>query len=70
MEKFEELYIRSQGQAFRAREAREESYRRSVHNYDGVPISEWPEDEVVRAIMDAESDIFYVSDLRPTSSII
>ena len=64
VEKFEELYIRSQGQAFRAREAREESYRRSVHNYDGVPISEWPEDEVVRAIMDAESDIFYVSDLE------
>ena len=63
-EKFEELYIRSESYAFRAREAREEGYRRSVHNYDMVPISEWPEEEVIQAIMDAESDIYYVSDLE------
>ena len=61
---FEERYIDSASAAFRRREREEEEYRRAVRGYEAAPAAEWKEEEVVQAIMAAENDIFYVSDLE------
>ena len=61
---FEKIYIDTTSQDFQDREQREQAYRQSVRSYDMPHISEWPEEELVQAIMAAENDVFYVSDLE------
>lgn len=62
--RFEDTYLNVDNPLYLERKAREESYRRSVHDYGVVPAAEWPEEEIIQAIMEAENDIFYVSDLE------
>ena len=61
-EEFEKLYFHEKGDLFRQRVAREQTYPRSPV-LEQMPQEEWPEEEIVQAIMETENDIFYVSDL-------
>lgn len=61
---FENAYIDRTNQEYQDREQREKMYRQLVFGYEKTSASEWPEEEVVQAIMEAENDVFYVSDLE------
>lgn len=66
-EEFDALYFRSDSDAFRRREEREQAlrgHRLPPAAVQAVPIEEWPEDELVKGILAAENDIFYISDLE------
>ena len=61
-EAFGELYFLPCTDAFRRREEREQALRDRLHPAQPVSFGEWPENELVKAILAAENDIFYISD--------
>lgn len=62
-EEFQALYLLPSSPQFQARLNREDSFRRLVQDNQVLQSKDWPEEEVVQALLDAENDIFYVSDL-------
>lgn len=62
-EEFEDLYFRTGSEAFRCREERELSLRGRLPVVEPAATDAWNEDDLVKAILAAENDIFYISDL-------
>ena len=60
----EDLYFHESSALYQQRLAREERFRGSRHSVDAPVIVDWQDGEIVQAIMEAENDIFYVSDLE------
>ncbi|WP_158098974.1 EAL domain-containing protein [Flavonifractor sp. An100] len=60
---FQRLYMEEDSEAFQQRLLRERAYPHSL-DLEQVPMEQWPEEELVQAIMETENDIFYVSDLE------
>ena len=62
-EEFETLYFCADSDPYRRREEREQALRDQLFTAaQPVPSDEWPEDELVKSILAAENDIFYISD--------
>ena len=61
-EAFGELYFNSGSDAFRQREKREQALRGSTCPVRLASAEEWQEDELAKAVLAAENDIFYISD--------
>lgn len=62
-EQFEELYFRPDSDACRQRQIREQSLRQPLAVAETCA-DEFQEDELVKSILAAENDIFYISDLE------
>lgn len=60
---FEDLYIDSNSAIFQKRLEKEKSLTEAVSNYSGYSCKEWSDGEKFKAILEAQSDIIYVSDL-------
>lgn len=61
---FEDLYFHESSPGYQQRLAREAHFRGRRHSVDAPAMVDWQDEEIVQAIMEAESDIFYVSDLE------
>ncbi len=61
-QQFEELYFRPESQAFQERIAWEEHFRRKIPQTETAPAPQWTEEEMIRTVLEAENDIFYISD--------
>lgn len=59
---FTARYFDPDSPVYQARVEQEDGFRRKIHNYDQVPVTELSQTEMIQAILDAEDDIFYVSD--------
>ena len=61
---FEATFLDEDAPAFQQRLARQRRYQSVSHPRSGLgkQTAEWPEQELVQAIMESENDIFYVSD--------
>lgn len=59
---FTARYFEKDSPAYQARLEQEEGFRRLLHNYDQMPLAELPPDDLAQAVLDAEEDIFYISD--------
>ena len=60
----EELYFRSESPAYQARAQAEANYRRQVHLVPRPSPTIWSENEIASLVLDAENDIFYISDME------
>ena len=58
----EALYLDPAAKPFQERLLREAAYRKKICAPEVSSASEWKETELARAILDAENDIFYISD--------
>ena len=61
---FEDLYFNEAGAAYQQRLSREAQFRGSRYSVEAPAAVDWQDEEIVQAIMEAENDIFYVSDLE------
>lgn len=59
----EERYLRPDSPCYRARMEREHAYRSQLHISDIASAMDWSEDELAKVILEAENDIFYISDM-------
>ena len=59
----EERYLRPDSPRYRARVERENAYRSQIHTSDIASAVDWSEDELAKVILEAENDIFYISDM-------
>lgn len=59
----EERYFRTESPDYMERVERERNYLSQIHAAEIDAAADWPEDEMAAAIMEAENDIFYVSDM-------
>lgn len=60
----EDLYFNESSPQYQQRLSRENQFRGSRHSVDAPAAVDWQDEEIVQAIMEAENDIFYVSDLE------
>ncbi|MEQ2444002.1 EAL domain-containing protein [Pseudoflavonifractor sp. CLA-AP-H29] len=59
----EERYLRPDSPDYRARLERERNYLSQIHVSEIGSAADWSEDELAAAILEAENDIFYISDM-------
>lgn len=60
----EDLYFNESSPLYQQRLAREMQFRGRRHSVDASAAVDWQDEGIVQAIMEAENDIFYVSDLE------
>ena len=59
----EERYFQPESPLYQSRVQAEEDYRRRVHPLPIPPSVSWSENEIARLLLEAENDIFYISDM-------
>lgn len=64
VQQFEALYLDDKNIQYQQRAEQEQKYLHSAMEHEQSSSIEWKEDELAQAVLSAESDIFYVSDLE------